>query len=163
MLNKLKNIRTFIFDVDGVLTNSHMLVLENGDLLRQVNVKDGYAIKRALETGYRVAIITGGKSKGIIQRFQNLGVIDIYAGIRHKIDAFETYLLTYDLNAEEILYMGDDFPDYEVMQAVGLPSCPQDAIPEIKAIAAYVSPLKGGMGCAREVIEKVLKLNGDWV
>lgn len=163
VLSQFKDIHTFIFDVDGVLTNSQLLLTEKGELLRSVSTRDGYAIRRALQQGYRVAIITGGKSQGVISRFQKLGIVDIYAGIQHKVDAFEEYLLTYDLDPAGILFMGDDFPDYEVLQKVGLPTCPNDAIPEIQAICQYISPIKGGGGCARDVIEKVLKLNEKWV
>ena len=161
-LSKFKDIHTFIFDVDGVLTNSQLLLTEKGELLRSVTARDGYAIRAALQKGYRVAIITGGNSQGVIKRFRALGIVDIYAGIQHKIDAFEEYILTYNLDKSGILFMGDDFPDYEVLQQVGLSTCPSDAIPEIQALCKYVSPFNGGDGCVRDVIEKVLKLNGQW-
>jgi len=162
LLSKFRDIDTLIFDVDGVFTNSNLLITETGELLRTMNTRDGYAVKKALEAGLKVAIITGGSSKGVTSRLQGLGVVDIYAGIQHKIDAFDEFILTYDVQKSQILYMGDDLPDQEVMMQVGMPVCPADAVPEIKAVSKYVSPLKGGYGCVRDVIEKVLKLRGQW-
>ncbi|MFT7120761.1 MAG: 3-deoxy-D-manno-octulosonate 8-phosphate phosphatase (KDO 8-P phosphatase) [Neolewinella sp.] len=167
-MNELENfasINTFIFDVDGVLTNSQLLVLENGKLLRQMNVRDGYAIKRAIDMGYRVAIITGGKSEGVVTRLKNLGVVDIYYGISDKIKAYREFMYLYedDITYENVLYMGDDVPDYEVMRFVGLPACPYDACSEILSVAKYVSHAKGGEGAVRDVIERTLRLNGHWL
>lgn len=162
-LEKFKDIRTFIFDVDGVLTNSEVIVLESGKLLRKMSIRDGYAIKHAMKNGYRVAIITGGKSEGVVKRLKNLGVEDVYYGISEKLDAFEELVFTYDLNPIEILYMGDDFPDIEVMGKVGLATCPKDAAHEVIEIVDYVSPVLGGQGCARDVIEKVMRLHGKWI
>ena len=156
-------IECFIFDVDGVLTNSDVLIQQNGDLLRTMNIKDGYAIKHAIEKGYKVVIISGGKSEGVRIRLQNLGVEDVYIGVPEKMDVFDQIVDQYDLDEGHILYMGDDIPDYQVMRRVGLPCCPCDAVQEIKQIAQYISPLSGGKGCARDVIEKVLKLQGDWM
>jgi 3-deoxy-D-manno-octulosonate 8-phosphate phosphatase (KDO 8-P phosphatase) len=161
-LEQFKDIDTFLFDVDGVLTNSQLLVLEDGKLLRQMNVRDGYALKQAIKKGYRVAVITGGKSEGVKVRLQNLGIVDVYLGASNKIEAYEELIDIYELNEAKILYMGDDMPDYEVMRRVGLPVCPADADKDIMAISLYISPLKGGQGCVRDVIEKVLKLNGNW-
>lgn len=162
-LEAFRQVRTFIFDVDGVLTNNQVLVLEDGKLLRQMNIRDGYAIKRAVQGGFRVCIITGGKSEGVRQRLEALGVTDIYIGRQEKLEAYEEMIRDYELKEEEILYMGDDVPDYAVMRKVGLPACPADAAPEILAICRYVSPLRGGEGCARDVIEKVLRLQGKWL
>lgn len=164
-LEKFNPITTFIFDVDGVLTNSQLLVMEDGSLLRQMHVRDGYAIKRAIEMGYKVAIITGGKSEGVVIRLQNLGVVDLYYGIKDKVAALKEFMYLYDedINYENVLFMGDDMVDLEVMKLVGLPACPNDACPEILALSSYVSPVKGGYGAARDVIERVLKLNGDWL
>lgn len=162
LLSKFRDIDTLIFDVDGVFTNSNLLITESGQLLRTMNTRDGYAVKKAIESGLRIAIITGGNSKGVVSRLQGLGVVDIYSGIRHKVEAFDEYLLTYDLHKSQVLYMGDDLPDQEVMLQVGMPVCPADAVPEIKAISKYVSPLEGGHGCVRDVIEKVLKLKKLW-
>ena len=162
-LEKFRDIRTFIFDVDGVLTNNEVLILEGGELLRKMNVRDGYAIKQAVLNGYRIGIITGGKSEGVRKRLEGLGVTDIFSGVSDKIDAYESFIHEYDLNPELILYMGDDLPDYPVMRKVGLPTCPVNAAPEIFEIAKYVSPYAGGEGCVRDVIEKVLKLHNKWV
>lgn len=161
-LEQFKAIETFIFDVDGVLTNSQVLVMEDGKLLRQMSIRDGYAIKLAVKMGYNVCVITGGKSEGVKTRLQNLGVRDIYTGISDKLEAYEAYIYAYDLDEGKILYMGDDLPDYAVMRRVGLATCPHNAAHELFGIATYVSPYIGGEGCARDVIEKVLKLNGDW-
>jgi len=163
ILVKFRDIDTLIFDVDGVFTNSNLLITESGELLRTMNTRDGYAVKKALEAGLKVAIITGGSSIGVTSRLKGLGVVDIYSGIQHKIDAFDEYILTYDLQKSRTLYMGDDLPDQEVMMQVGMPVCPSDAVSEIKAISQYVSPFKGGYGCVRDVIEKVLKLRGEWI
>ncbi len=137
-------------------------MLENGRLLRKMNTRDGYAIKRAIQQGYRVCIITGGKSSGVVTRLENLGVPDIYKGVSDKLEVFDEYVDIYSLDTDRILYMGDDLPDYEVMRRVGLPACPNDACPEIVALSRYISPIKGGAGCVRDVIEKVLKLHGHW-
>lgn len=162
-LEKFRKIQTFIFDVDGVLTNSEVLVLEDGKLLRKMNIRDGYAIKRALQKGYRVCILTGGISEGVKIRLERLGVQDIFTGIDDKLETYEEYIDAFDIDPDEILYMGDDFPDYWVMRKVGLPCCPYNAAPELLEIAQYVSPLPGGEGCARDVIEKVLRLHKKWL
>lgn len=161
-LEQFSGIETFIFDVDGVLTNNQLLVTEAGELLRQMNVRDGYALKRAVEQGYQVAIITGGRSEGVRLRLEGLGVSDIYTGISDKLEVYEAYLEKYSLSGDKVLYMGDDMPDYPVMCKVGLPTCPADAAPQLFEIATYISPCKGGGGCVRDVIEKVLRINGDW-
>lgn len=162
-LEKFKDIQTFIFDVDGVLTNSEIIVLESGKLLRKMNIRDGYAIKHAMKSGYRVVIITGGKSEGVVTRLKNLGVEDVYYGISDKVDAYEEVVFTYDIHPTQILYMGDDFPDIPVMHKVGIAACPRDAAHEVIEIADYISPVNGGKGCARDVIEKVMRLHGKWM
>ena len=161
-LSKFNDIKTFIFDVDGVLTNSNLLVTEKGDLLRTVNTRDGYAIRTAIDKGYNVYIITGGGSEGVTKRFSNLGVPLIFSKIKDKKSTFENLVMEYNLNVEEVLYMGDDLVDYEVMKQVGLPTCPADAVSEIISISKYISHLEGGKGCVRDVIEKVLKLHDNW-
>jgi 3-deoxy-D-manno-octulosonate 8-phosphate phosphatase (KDO 8-P phosphatase) len=161
-LEQFQDIQTFVFDVDGVMTNSDILVLEDGKLLRKMSIRDGYALKYAVQQGYRVAVISGGKSEGVRERLFNLGINDLYTGIDRKIDAYEEFIELYELDEAGILYMGDDLPDYEVMRRVGLPACPADAAPEIRKIAQYVSPRNGGEGCVRDVIEKVLRIRGDW-
>ncbi|MEL7020616.1 MAG: 3-deoxy-D-manno-octulosonate 8-phosphate phosphatase [Bacteroidota bacterium] len=161
-LERFKNVRTLIFDVDGVLTNSQLLLLSDGKLLRQMNTRDGYALKKAIKEGYRVCIITGGKSEGVVSRLRNLGIKDIYTGVDDKLEVYEEYVYAYDLNEEGILYMGDDLPDFDVMRRVGVPCCPSDATPELLNISQYVSPHKGGMGCVRDVVEKVMKIQERW-
>ena len=156
-------IDTLIFDVDGVLTDSFVHVQEDGKLLRRMNIRDGYALKRAAASeDLRVIIITGGKSEGVRIRLQNLGIEEVHIGVGDKMEVYTTLVDRFELDEGRILYMGDDLPDYDVMRRVGLPCCPADAVPEVKSVAMYVSPQVGGHGCARDVIEKVLKLRGDW-
>jgi len=161
-LSKFSRIKTLIFDVDGVLTNSELIVLENGDLLRKMNTRDGYALKQAVKEGLRVIIITGGKSKGVEARLRNLGIENIIIGVEDKLSIYEAIVDQHNLDEEQILYMGDDLPDIECMRRVGLPVCPKDAVPEIRNLSLYVSPFEGGKGCARDVLEKVLKLQRKW-
>ncbi|WP_196894381.1 KdsC family phosphatase [Aureivirga marina] len=155
-------IDTFIFDVDGVLTDGIVNVFTNGELVRNMNIKDGYALKTAVDAGYRVCIISGGKNEGVRERLKGLGVTDIYLGAHNKIEQFEEYCDIYDINKQGILYMGDDIPDYWVMKEVGLPACPKDAAPEIQDVSKYISQKKGGKGCVRDVIEQVMKVQGKW-
>ncbi len=159
---ELKKIRAFAFDVDGVFSR-YMLVGDDGKLLRFMNPKDGLAVKIALEEGYRVAIITGGVDESVRIRFTNLGVEDIYMGTRQKkLYYFEQFMQKYSLLPEQVLYMGDDLPDYYVMQAAGFSACPIDAAPEIKQVADYICDRPSGEGCVREVIEQVLKVQNKW-
>ncbi len=158
----LNHITTFIFDVDGVLTDGSVLVTTSGELLRVMSSKDGYALKTAVNSGYKVCIISGGTNEGVRERLNGLGVTDIYLGAHNKVKQLEEYMDINNLNPENILFMGDDIPDYVVMKMVGLPCCPQDAVPEIKAISKYVSHKNGGKGAARDVIEQVLKVQGKW-
>lgn len=158
----MNDITTFIFDVDGVLTDGKVHVTNNGDLLRIMHIRDGYAIKAALENGYRVCIISGGSNEGVKTRLSNLGVKDIFLGVSNKVEIFKKYCEDHNLQPEEILYMGDDIPDYHVMQKVGLPTAPQDASPEIKRISRYISHKNGGEGAVREVIEQVMKTQQKW-
>lgn len=160
LLNRVEN---FIFDVDGVLTDGSLLITSKGDQLRRMYIGDGYAIKAALQKGYKVCIISGGKNEGVRERLRGLGVTDIYLGIDNKTEVLEEYLDLYELDPEKTLYMGDDIPDLYVMQKVGLPACPQNGVPEIKAISKYISHRSGGDGCVRDVIEQVLKVRGDWL
>jgi 3-deoxy-D-manno-octulosonate 8-phosphate phosphatase (KDO 8-P phosphatase) len=160
---KLKNIKAFIFDVDGVLTNGDITVTENGDQMRHFNVKDGYAVNHAIKSGYYIAVISGGRSQGVLSRLNGLGVKDVFLGISHKLEVYERIVADMQLNPEEILYMGDDIPDLDVMKKVGLPTCPADACEEVKAAAEYISPVLGGRGCVRDVIEKVLKIQDKWM
>ena len=162
VLREFRNIHTFMFDVDGVMTNGELLITEKGELLRKMNVRDGFAIKRAIEEEFRIIVITGGSSKGTIERLHALGIRDVIYGAHNKLKHYEALLDQYDLQEEGILFMGDDLPDYEVMRRVGLACCPNDAAPEIMSISKYISPYKGGEGCVRDVLEKVMKLNGVW-
>ncbi|MFL1896261.1 KdsC family phosphatase [Aquimarina sp. 2-A2] len=159
----LQHITTFIFDVDGVLTNGNVVVHTDGQLLRTMNIKDGYALKTAVQNGFNVCVISGGTNEGVRQRLRGLGITDIYLGAHHKVDQLDEYMDIYNIKAENVLYMGDDIPDLPVMEMIGLPTCPQDAVPEIKAISKYVSNKKGGKGCVRDVIEQVLKVQGKWM
>lgn len=158
----LKEITTFIFDVDGVLTNGIVILSPDGDLLRTMNVKDGYAIKKATEQGFRIAIITGGRSELVVKRFKDLGVEDVFIGVGNKLDVYNNYIKQHKLSAKEILYMGDDIPDWEVMSKVGVSTCPSDAAEEIKAKSQYISGFKGGEGCVRDIIEQVMKVQDKW-
>ena len=158
----MPQISTFIFDVDGVLTDGTVTVFENGELVRQMNIKDGYALKTAIDAGFNVCIISGGSNEGIRTRLSKLGLTDIYLGAHNKIEQYEEILTKYNLDAKNVLYMGDDIPDYPVMKLVGLPCCPKDAAQEIQNVSKYVSQKNGGKGCARDVIEQVLKVQGKW-
>ncbi len=159
---KLKNITTFIFDYDGVLTNGNVILTETGEALRTANVKDGYAMQYAIKKGYRVAIISGGISQTISKRFLALDVRDVFLGVCNKIEVYKEYLEKNNLVNDEILFMGDDIPDYHLMCLAGMPTCPSNAAEEIKSVAKYISNIKGGDGCARDVIEQVLKVQGKW-
>ncbi|WP_373073270.1 KdsC family phosphatase [Zeaxanthinibacter enoshimensis] len=159
---QLKDIDTFVFDVDGVLTDGNILVTTEGELLRKMNMLDGFAIRTAVDAGYAVCIISGGKNEGVRKRLQNLGVTDIHLGVQFKEEALDEYMDIYEKKASNTLYMGDDLPDIPAMKRVGLPVCPQNAVAEVKAISRYVSHRSGGEGCVREVIEQVLKVRGDW-
>ncbi|RIA09422.1 3-deoxy-D-manno-octulosonate 8-phosphate phosphatase (KDO 8-P phosphatase) [Flavobacteriaceae bacterium MAR_2010_72] len=158
----LEHITTFIFDVDGVLTDGTILVTTTGEMLRTMHTKDGFALKTALMAGFKVCVISGGTNEGVRVRLEGLGVTDIYLGAHNKIDQLNDYLNSNNIKAENVLYMGDDIPDYPVMKLIGLPTCPQDAVPEIKGISKYVSHKNGGRGAVRDVIEQVLKVQGKW-
>ena len=159
---KLNHINTFIFDVDGVLTDGTVTLFGNGEQVRKMSSRDGYAMQYAQKIGYKIAIISGGSSKGVKERFDYLGINDVYLACSNKLKAFNDLVEKYDLNTEHILYMGDDLPDWEVMKKVGLPTCPRDAATEIKEIAKYVSPFIGGGGCVRDVIEQTLRVQCKW-
>ena len=158
----MNQIDTFVFDVDGVLTDSSVHVSQDGEMLRIMNIRDGFALKAALESGYKVCIITGGSNDGVRIRLKNLGIQDIYLSSSDKVKTFTEYCSLQNISAENVLYMGDDIPDYHVMQLVGLATCPQDAVPEIKAVSKYISHVNGGRGAVRDVIEQVMKVQGKW-
>ena len=160
--DKFRSIKTFVFDVDGVLTDGSVLLLNDGQMARTMNIKDGYALQLAIKKGYRVLVISGGTSDAVRVRLNKLGVTDVFLPVENKKEKLEAYIAQHRLQHEEILFMGDDIPDLVSMQIAGLPCCPADAATEIKKISAYISPFNGGKGCARDVLEKVLKLNGHW-
>jgi 3-deoxy-D-manno-octulosonate 8-phosphate phosphatase (KDO 8-P phosphatase) len=162
MLDQLKNITTFIFDVDGVLTNGNILITETGDQLRQYNIKDGYAIQLAMKKGFNVCVITGAKSESVALRLRGLGIQHIYLGASYKIPFFLDYIQKMDLENEEIVYVGDDLPDQEIMERVAISVCPADGVHEIKEICTHISAFNGGAGVVRDIIEKVLKVQGKW-
>lgn len=157
-----KPVTTFVFDVDGVMTDGSIQLLENGELSRTMNIRDGYSLQHAVKRGYRVAVITGGGSEQVEKRLRGLGIKDIYMRVQDKKEKMEDYLLLHQLQREQVLYMGDDLPDFDALQLAGLPACPADAAKEIKTICRYISPYNGGEGCVRDVIEKVLRLNDNW-
>ena len=159
---KLAHIKALAFDVDGVFTDGTVQLLPGQEPIRTFHSKDGYAIQVAARQGLQLAVITGGKSETVKERLKTLGIQDVWLGARHKIEAYEEWLAMYDLRDEEVLYMGDDLPDTEVLQRAGLSCCPHDSAPEIRAIVDYISPLDGGKGCVREVIEQVLRAQGKW-
>lgn len=158
----MNHITTFVFDVDGVLTDSSVHITPSGEMLRIMNIRDGFAMKAAIESGYKVCIISGGSNEGVRIRLKNLGITDIYLGSPDKVKTFREYCTIYSVDPEHVLYMGDDIPDYHVMKLVGLPTCPQDSSPEIKAISKYISHKNGGKGAVREVIEQVMKVQNKW-
>ena len=158
----LKSAKAFVFDVDGVMTDSMVHVWENGDLTRTMNTRDGFALKRAVDTGYKVGVITGGKSQGVVSRLNALGVMDVFSSVTNKVSTLQVFIDKYNLSFNEVVYMGDDIMDLTVMRSVGIPAAPADAIPEILAISKYISTKDGGRGCVREIIEQTMKLQDTW-
>jgi 3-deoxy-D-manno-octulosonate 8-phosphate phosphatase (KDO 8-P phosphatase) len=162
ILELFKPITTFVFDVDGVLTDGNLLLMPGGAMVRRMNIKDGYALQLSVKRGYNVIVISGGNSPEVKERLNKLGVVNVWMQVIDKKIVLENFIKQNGLQQDQILFMGDDIPDYDVMDYVGLPCCPADAAVEIKQISKYISPLPGGIGCARDVIEKVMKLRGDW-
>lgn len=162
ILTAFKKITTFVFDIDGVLTDGTVLVLPNGVQARRMHIKDGFALQMALKNGYRVKIISGGNSPEVLDRLNKLGVSDVHMSVLDKGTLLQEWMKAENLKKESVLYMGDDLPDLPALGVVGLPACPADAADEVKKAAIYISPLKGGEACVREVIEKVLRMNGQW-
>lgn len=158
----LNRITTLIFDVDGVLTDGTVTVTTSGEMLRRMSIKDGYALKTAVDNGYNVCIISGGSNEGVRLRLKGLGVTDIFLGVHNKVEQLNLYLNKNNIDIKSALYMGDDIPDLQVMQLVGLPCCPQDAAIEIKAASLYISHKNGGKGAVRDVIEQVMKVQDKW-
>ncbi len=162
VLELFKPITTFVFDIDGVLTDGTVLVLDNGLQARRMHIKDGFALQMAARNGYTVLIVSGGNSPQVANRLEKLGITDIHMSVLDKKKFITDYIVANKIKKEQVLYMGDDLPDLPVMNAVGLPCCPADAVNEVKEAVLYISPLSGGFACVRDVIEKVLKLNDHW-
>lgn len=159
----LTKIKGFAFDVDGVLSPSTIPMNDNGEPVRMVNVKDGYALQLAIKSGYKIAIITGGTTESVRYRFETLGIKDIFLGASHKLDILVDWMNENHLSPEEVIYMGDDIPDLQCMRHVGLPCTPFDGCREARLTACYISPLTGGYGCCRDVLEQVMRATGDWM
>ncbi|MCM1369871.1 MAG: HAD hydrolase-like protein [Candidatus Amulumruptor caecigallinarius] len=159
----LRKIKGFAFDVDGVLSPSTIPMSANGEPMRMVNIKDGYALQLAAGLGYPIAIITGGKTESVRQRYEALRIRDIYLGASEKIMIFHTWMKKEGLRPEEVLYMGDDIPDLKCLMEAGLPCCPCDAAAEVRAECDYITTMPGGYGCVRDVIEQVMKAKGEWL
>jgi len=163
VLAEFKKITTFIFDIDGVLTDSTVLLLEGGLQSRRMNIKDGLGLQMAIRNGFRVTAISGGFSEPVTQRLQKLGIGDVYMSVLDKKKFIEEHRAKNGWQWEEMLYMADDLPDLALMKMVGLPCCPADAVPEILELSKYISPVNGGFGCVRDVIEKVLRVQDKWI
>ncbi len=159
----LTDIQALLFDVDGVMTDNRLILLPDGSLVRSVHSRDGYALHFAVQQDMRVGIITGGRNEMVKKRLQSLGITDIYMNAQNKMDPYTDFCSQHGLKPKQILYMGDDILDKAVMRASGVAACPVDAVAEIKAIADYVSPIKGGYGCVRDIIEQTLKIKGLWL
>ena len=159
----LSKIKAIIFDVDGVLSAETIVLSATGEPLRTINIKDGYAIQLAIKIGLRIAILTGGKTEAVRKRYEGLGVTDIFMGASVKQTVYHEFLALYQLNHDEVIYVGDDIPDYEVMKRCGCACCPADAATDIKEISRYVSSVKGGYGCGRDIIEQILRAQGKWL
>ena len=155
LIENFKRVKAFIFDIDGVLTNGQVLVTEEGHMLRSMNIKDGYALQHAVKQGYPIAIISGGKGSGILERLKGLGIQYIYLGQSHKMEAFEDALFAWQLKPEDVAYMGDDLPDLPVLKRVGLAVCPADAPLEVQRHCHWVAPLAGGEGCMRALVDLI--------
>lgn len=162
ILELFESIKVFIFDIDGVLTDGMLHVQEDGELLRRMNIKDGYALQLAVKKGYKVVVISGGKTNAAKNRLNKLGVTDVFVAVEDKVSLLKSLMEQGGYKENEMLYMGDDMPDKKAMMICGLRTCPADAVSEIKEISHYISHLNGGSGCARDVIEKVMKMKGDW-
>lgn len=162
VLDLFNPIKVFVFDIDGVLTDGTLHVRESGELLRRMNIKDGYALQLAVKKGYQVWVISGGSSTAVKKRLEGLGVTEVHISVKDKVALLTELATAAAVQPEQMLYMGDDMPDIAAMQFCGLRTCPADAVAEVRQIAHYISPLAGGSGCVRDVIEKVMKINGHW-
>lgn len=162
-LKLLPKISTLIFDIDGVLTDGTVTLMPNGDQLRSINSKDSFGLQLAVKKGLRVAVISGGRSENVKKALLRMGVQDVFLGVKNKIDSYDDIKVMYDLQDSEIMYMGDDLPDYEIMEQAGIPACPNDAVREIRDISTYISDQNGGHGAVRDIIEKVLRVQKLWM
>jgi 3-deoxy-D-manno-octulosonate 8-phosphate phosphatase (KDO 8-P phosphatase) len=160
--NSFFKIRAIVLDIDGVCTDNTILVTDHGEFLRSMNVKDGYAIKRALQAGFKMAVISGGRSMGTRKRFELLGIHEIHLGIENKMEILSQLMYQWEITADQVAYMGDDITDLEILRNVGLASCPNDSVPEVLQTAHYISPLAGGKACVRDLIEKILQAQEKW-
>lgn len=163
LLSPFASINTFVFDIDGVLTDGTLLITESGEMLRKMSIRDGFALQYAVKKGYHIWIISGGKQEAPIIRLKRLGISEAHYDVGDKLELLQTLWHRYEIQPSTTLYMGDDLPDFEAMKHCAIPTCPADAVPEIRKISHYISHLNGGAGCVRDVIEKVLKLRGDWI
>jgi len=162
ILSRLRFVKAFVFDMDGVLTDGTLIIEDNGQWLRKMNTRDGYALQLAIKSGFRIVVISGSESGPVEKRLQKLGVTEVFMKVDDKEGFLRDYLSNNNISLSETLFMGDDIPDYNCMVIAGFACCPADAVAEIKMVSSYVSPMRGGYGCVRDVIEKVLKLNGKW-
>lgn len=162
VLSLFQPIKVFIFDIDGVLTNGQLLVTEEGGLLRSMNVKDGFALQLAIKKGYEIVVISGGDSSAAKYRLEKLGLRKVFISVGDKAALLQHLMQENNWQREEMLFMGDDIPDMECLQICGLQTCPKDAVSEIRSLCSYISPFEGGKGCVRDVLEKVMKLQGNW-
>ncbi|MCH7535523.1 MAG: HAD hydrolase-like protein [Bacteroidetes bacterium] len=159
---KLNNVKAFVLDVDGVLTNGDVLILNNGEFARTMSTRDGFAMMLAKKKGYEICVITAGQSEAVRDRMERLGVTDVHIDVTNKVEVLKNFIRDKELDAEQVLYMGDDLPDYRAIQIAGVKTCPADAAEDIKALCDYISDMKGGQGCVRDVIEQTLRLHGNW-
>lgn len=159
---RLSNITTLMFDIDGVLTDGKVLVMDSGEMVRNLNSKDGYGFHQAVMKGYRVVMISGGHNEAVKRALERSGIKDIFIRTQDKLGCYKEYISLHGIKDEEVMFMGDDLPDHEVMSRVGIAACPNDAAQEIRALSIYVSPKNGGEGCVRDIIEQVLKAQGKW-
>lgn len=162
LLDKFKAIRLFAFDVDGVLTDGSVYLMESGEQVRMMNIKDGFALQLAIKKGYKIVVISGSYSEPVIKRLNKLGIRDVFMKVEDKRSLLIQYAKDQNIGLEHVLFMGDDVPDYAVMKEAGIAAAPVDAMEDIKSASVYISQYGGGKGCVRDVIEKVMKLNGDW-
>ena len=163
MLEDFKSISTFIFDIDGVLTDGILYVFDSGEQVRCMNIKDGYALQLAIKKGYRIAAFSGSESPAVIRRLAKLGITDVFMKVENKLQSIDHYLQLNHVKWEDVLFMGDDIPDLEVIRRAGMGCAPADAVHEVLESSRYISPFNGGKGCVRDVIEKVLRLNEQWI